>query len=89
MSKYSKLSANSLEFVNNNIVKTKFFINDEGYVDLSGILIGDISVNNSVSIEKLNSLKNRFNLNQSRLNSLIQEYNDVYAWLVSQGYYQT
>ena len=73
MNKYSKLSINSLEFINNNIVKTKFSINDEGSVDLSAIIIGDISTNNSVSIEQLNNLKDRFNLNQSKINSLIQK----------------
>ena len=84
MNKYSKLSINSLEFINNNIVKTKFSINDEGSVDLSAIIIGDISTNNSVSIEQLNNLKDRFNLNESKINSLIQKYNDVDAWVKSQ-----
>ena len=84
MNKYSKLSMNSLEFVNNNIVKTKFSINDEGSVDVSAIIIGDISTNNSVSIEQLNNLKYRFDLNESKISSLIQKYNDVDIWVKSQ-----
>ena len=84
MNKYSKLSLNSLEFVDNNVVKTKFSINDEGYLDLSAILIGDISTNNSVNIEEFNKLKIRYDSNESKINSLMQKYNAVDVWVKSQ-----
>ena len=70
MDKYSKLSVNSLEFVNNGANRTKFNIRDDGYVDLSGLLVGDISINNSVKLEDFNNLKDRFNLNQSKISRL-------------------
>ena len=83
MNKYSKLSVNSLEFVNNGATITKFSIRDDGYVDLSGLLVGDISINNSVRLENFNNLKDRFNLNQSKISSLVQEVQDVSGWIIN------
>ena len=83
MDKYSKLSVNSLEFVNNGVTTTKFSIRDDGYVDISGLLVGDISINNSVRLENFNNLKDRFNLNQSKISSLVQEVQDVSGWIIN------
>ena len=52
-------------------------------MDLSGLLVGDISINNSVKLEDFNNLKDRFNLNQSKISSLVQEVQDVSGWIIN------
>ena len=82
MSKNIIFSGNGLDFINNNTVTSRIQFNDNNKVDVSGIVIENTSIQNSIFLEN-NTNYQTFETNVSNKTSTINSLQNIHKHLVN------
>ena len=81
MSKNIIFSGNGLDFINNNTVTSRIQFNDNNKVDVSGIVIENTSIQNSIFLEN-NTNYQTFETTVSNKTSTISTLQNIHKHLV-------